>query len=1272
MEIFNEDDFKEYDLLLLNCTSSSIINISISGDNLILDCISSDHQALPMVTVLNWFSSPVYQHLMVKTVNYNGPYAWTFTPPETKENFTSLIEPYEIETTEDCNGSVKTLDLSQPPFLQVERFQAKSGNCRFNVIGNNLSNYIDPGPSNSYGYQILTGGNGSDTYVFGHLYGIDNAINNYATDQKYDHLLFNVVYENIDVTQRDNDAVVSSKSLNDSVSVILKDYAQGKLYQHLLIHASNGAVFEIEIKEYAITKRLVMVDYSRSLYSQIISPSTDTTLTDVRAIFGSLTAVNSINGSNVTMKIVGGQKKDRIIGGSFVIGEDIFGLDGDDYVDGKEGDDSIMGGDGQDTLRGAGGNDFIYGGKGADDIDGGNGSDTVVFSGNGTAATGVMINLQLGKGWYGDAAGDTYKSVENVLGSEYNDTLIGSDDDNVIRGYAGEDYILPGGGLDVLQGGLDADIYDMKNAYGFKVINNFATDNETDVVLLSTVKQDQLCYFFNNDSLHLVINFGDKEAIGALKRVVLAEQFLEIKMLHVLLNETYRHFNVVLSGLNIFPYSKFLQHNYQTKWISEELMHEGKVLHVSSVTNTSLTLELNITSVNDSAPMPNGAQLYYSHVNQNDSVKSYPISSTRDTIQIDSLKAGTMQMFSVFLMSCNVKVAISPITFATTNPNPPSSTTILNTVVDGFTVEWIPPKNTTDPNVHRYSYVIKYWLKDNPKETYSLEFKEQFLFRYTVYGLTPKAYYMVAIASKVDGVEGGYSSVVTVKTNSTVCTNFVSLPPHMRIETIKPGNGSKLLAYLYCVENYVLAGNKYIVCNETSTQTSQCILSYCPIPPVNASNAYPISTINKTKVLTGETVEWNCSEHYWTPSKGESQFNSTCVNGQWSPLIQPCVLKIACPNYPFIRNGKTVPKFAYLNEKISFECDPRYTRLGPEEKICEMDNSMLNGLDYNSHGKLKRHANMINDLNFQSASVYYYPKAPVECVRYKCPLLYPQLHGNYSLKGDFYSGDSVILTCHPGYYIRDDYYSPENITLTCTENGTWNVSQKQCQPILEVIGTPKMTLFQVSGEVRYTVPKWSNRTILLTSLHQFACDMLSGFEYYKNNGGMQITCTVNFQLTEHPPLSNGSIDTFSGIPSIVHNSAGGNKTEEMCIDATDSQKIADYVCLALDYQGYTITVEPTANYTTTKKIVFESGIMVVNSTQQCNIRISCRSTCQPLSVPNAVTQCNKLYENETCSIWCSRYNIFGLRKIIHATCLHEQYWSTQEGNSFSGQGNNVY
>lgn len=129
-----------------------------------------------------------------------------------------------------------------------------------------------------------------------------------------------------------------------------------------------------------------------------------------------------------------------------VSNDDMYGLDGNDTLNAYAGNDTLDGGSGNDTLNG---------GAGADILIGGDGLDTATYSASTVAVT---VNLATGVGTWGDAAGDTFSSIERLTGSAHNDTLVGDAGDNSLHGGNGNDTLDGGLGNDTLNGGNGADI----------------------------------------------------------------------------------------------------------------------------------------------------------------------------------------------------------------------------------------------------------------------------------------------------------------------------------------------------------------------------------------------------------------------------------------------------------------------------------------------------------------------------------------------------------------------------------------------------------------------------------------------------------------------------------------------------------------------------------------------------------------------------------------------------------------------------------------------
>lgn len=130
--------------------------------------------------------------------------------------------------------------------------------------------------------------------------------------------------------------------------------------------------------------------------------------------------------------------------------DNLSGFFGNDLLFGWAGDDTLKGGYGDDTLFGGGDDDLLIGGLGADELRGDSGTDTASYA---FAASGVTVDLRNGRGLSGEANGDRLYDIENLRGSAYGDSLLGSFGDNVIEGLAGNDTIKGDAGHDTLLGG---------------------------------------------------------------------------------------------------------------------------------------------------------------------------------------------------------------------------------------------------------------------------------------------------------------------------------------------------------------------------------------------------------------------------------------------------------------------------------------------------------------------------------------------------------------------------------------------------------------------------------------------------------------------------------------------------------------------------------------------------------------------------------------------------------------------------------------------------
>ncbi len=152
---------------------------------------------------------------------------------------------------------------------------------------------------------------------------------------------------------------------------------------------------------------------------------------------------------------------------------------GRDSIYGNAAANILLGNGGNDKLFGNAGSDILAGGKGADRLDGGVGEDIADYFGS----TGVTVALDGSIVAKGDAAGDSFVSIEDVAGSNAGmDSIYGNSSKNYLSGNGGADRlngrggddILDGGvGIDVLTGGKGADIFyfESLNGVGDKILD---------------------------------------------------------------------------------------------------------------------------------------------------------------------------------------------------------------------------------------------------------------------------------------------------------------------------------------------------------------------------------------------------------------------------------------------------------------------------------------------------------------------------------------------------------------------------------------------------------------------------------------------------------------------------------------------------------------------------------------------------------------------------------------------------------------------------------
>lgn len=231
---------------------------------------------------------------------------------------------------------------------------------------------------------------------------------------------------------------------------------------------------------------------------------------------------DEISGGQDNDVLFGGAGRDRLfgdLGNDLIFGEfdndelngnagqdTLEGGWGDDQLNGGEGDDELSGGndddvlsghDGHDLLAGDEGDDVLIGAEGNDHLDGGSGIDAASYL---TSVDRVIVNLdatqeydivpelvdllpmiRIDRASAQDGFGsfdsieiipeENIVTVENIIGSKFDDVFIGDRQNNDIQGLAGDDFFLGSSGNDNLDGGKGIDTVSYHQATAAVVVD---------------------------------------------------------------------------------------------------------------------------------------------------------------------------------------------------------------------------------------------------------------------------------------------------------------------------------------------------------------------------------------------------------------------------------------------------------------------------------------------------------------------------------------------------------------------------------------------------------------------------------------------------------------------------------------------------------------------------------------------------------------------------------------------------------------------------------
>ncbi len=279
---------------------------------------------------------------------------------------------------------------------------------------------LEGGTGNDY----LDGNVGNDTYTFAVGAGVDHISDYDTTVGNTDVVSFTGVASTaLTALERQGNDLVLKYGTSDQAIVDNYFHPTSPSYKVEQFKFSDGVIWN----EAAIKARVITVG-----------------TTGINHIVGYNDGTNRIYGLDGNDSVSGGALADLLDGGN-----------GNDAVYGQAGNDTLYGRAGDDKLRGGAGNDSLEGGTGNDYLDGGTEIDTASYI---TATAGVSVNLSLtGAQNTGGAGLDTLVSIENLIGSNFNDSLTGNAGNNVLSGLGGNDTLTGGDGNNQLTGGAGRD-----------------------------------------------------------------------------------------------------------------------------------------------------------------------------------------------------------------------------------------------------------------------------------------------------------------------------------------------------------------------------------------------------------------------------------------------------------------------------------------------------------------------------------------------------------------------------------------------------------------------------------------------------------------------------------------------------------------------------------------------------------------------------------------------------------------------------------------------
>jgi Ca2+-binding RTX toxin-like protein len=350
----------------------------------------------------------------------------------------------------DGDTVIASLTYALPPTMENLVLSGSAaingtGNSFGNVMnGNGANNLLDGAAGNDTingggghdtliggsGIDALAGGDGNDTYVLDAAADTVTEAAGAGTDQVRTTVTLGVLAANVE-----NLRLMGSASVDGTGNALANI-----IYASTGNNGMNGGAGSDTVSYQQGASAGVKVNLSVAAAQATGGSGLDT-----------LSSIERLTGSSYSDQLTGNGRINVLAG-----------LGGNDILAGRSGNDRLDGGVGNDILRGDGGDDSLGGGGGID---------WAYYS---TAVSGVTVRLTTTAAQdTGGAGSDTLTSVENLLGSGFNDILVGGAGANRLKGAGGNDTLIGRQGNDTLTGNAGHD------TFLFNTVLNASTNVDT-------------------------------------------------------------------------------------------------------------------------------------------------------------------------------------------------------------------------------------------------------------------------------------------------------------------------------------------------------------------------------------------------------------------------------------------------------------------------------------------------------------------------------------------------------------------------------------------------------------------------------------------------------------------------------------------------------------------------------------------------------------------------------------------------------------------------